>query len=320
MGRIFVTRPIPGVGIGLLEESVHEVEVNGEDRVLERGELLERIRGFDGVLTQMADRVDAEFLDAAGEGLKCVSNYAVGYNNFDVAEAKKRGVVCCNTPGVLTEATADIAWTLLMGVARRVYEGERMVREGRFGVWSPTMLLGGDLVGKTLAVIGAGRIGYAVARRAMGWNMKVMYVSRSVKEDWERDFGAEKVGLREALEGGDFVSVHVPLNEETTHLIGREELGWMKESAYLINTARGPVIDEKALVEVLQAGGIAGAGLDVYEEEPKLAEGLVDCENALLLPHLGSATIFTRSEMGRVAAENLIKVLNGEDGACVIEG
>ncbi|MBI1375450.1 MAG: D-glycerate dehydrogenase [Phycisphaera sp.] len=310
MAKIFVTRSIPGPGLPALHDSSHDVAVNPNDRALTTTELHAGIAGADAVLTQLGDKVDAAFMNAAGPQLRCISNYAVGYNNVDVAEASKRNIVVCNTPGVLTDATADIAWTLLLGVARRASEGDRMIRTNGFEGWTPTMLLGGDLVGKTLAIIGAGRIGYAVAKRATGWDMKLQYVARSAHGDFEA-LGAERVELDAALRAADYVSLHVPLTDQTRHLIDAARLKLMKPTAYLINTARGPVIDESALVDALKSGTIAGAGLDVYEQEPKVHPGLAECANTLLLPHLGSATIQTRSEMSHLAAQNLLNVLSG---------
>ncbi len=278
---------------------------------MSRQELLASVRGCAGVLTQLADRVDAELMEAAGPALAVVSNFAVGYNNIDVAEATRRGIMVCNTPGVLTEATADIAWLLLMGVARRVYEGDRLMRSGEPWNWSPTFMLGADIVGKTLAIIGGGRIGLAVGRRAKAWDMKILYVARHRHDDFESQLGAVRVELDAALAQADFVSLHVPLSDETRHLIDARRLGLMKKTAYLINTSRGPVVDEKALVAALKNSTIAGAGLDVYEEEPRMAEGLSDCPNALLLPHLGSATRQTRSAMAERAARNLLDALAG---------
>jgi glyoxylate reductase len=318
MTNVAITRSIPEPGPGMLRVAGHGVRGGDEDRALTRDELHRLIVGCDGVLTQLHDAVDAAFFDAAGPQIRVVSQFAVGFNNIDVAEATRRGVAVCNTPGVLDEATADIAWTLLLGVTRRVIEGDRITRAGDFRGWGPNMLLGGDVVGRTLAIIGAGRIGHAVARRAMGWNMRIIYVARSDKPDWERDFGAMRMELDDALAAADFVSLHVPLTPGTHHMINADRLARMKPTAYLVNTARGPVVDEKALVEALRAGRIAGAGLDVYEEEPKIAAGLSELANVLLLPHLGSATRATRAAMSRLSASNLLAVLDGrEPDACV---
>lgn len=311
MAKVYVTRKFPGPGLQQLWDSSHEVAVNEADRVVARSELLEAVSGCGGILTQLQDRIDAEVLDAAGPGLRVVSNYAVGFNNIDVEAATRRGVVVCNTPDVLTEASADIAWVLLMGAARRVSEGDHLVRSGAWDGWRPTQLLGSDLVGRTLLIVGAGRIGAAVARRARAWDMRVLYTARETKPELERTVGAERMDLDEALPLADFVSLHVPLTEETRHLIGAERLERMKPTAHLINTARGAVVDEQALVEALRSREIAGAGLDVYEREPRLREGLADCPNALLLPHLGSATEGTRSAMGEMAVGDLLAVLAG---------
>jgi len=311
MAKVYITRQTPGEPAEAIRDAGHAVELNPDDAPMERRTLLEAAAGCDGVLTLLSDRIDGAFFDAAGERLKVVSNYAVGYNNIDVAEATRRGVAVCNTPDVLTEATADLAWALLLGVSRRVAEGDRLVRSGEWGGWKPDQLLGGDLVGRTLAIVGPGRIGAATARRSVGWRMKLLYVARSRHERLEQELGAERRELDAALAEADFVSLHVPLTERTHHLIDRERLRRMKRSAYLVNTSRGAVIEEAALVEALREGWIAGAGLDVYEAEPALAPGLADCPNALLLPHLGSATHATRSAMGRLAAENLLAVLAG---------
>ncbi|MEX0741243.1 MAG: D-glycerate dehydrogenase, partial [Phycisphaeraceae bacterium] len=284
---------------------------NDEDAPLARAELLEHIAGVEGVLTQLHDKVDAELMEAAGAQLRVIANYAVGFNNIDVDEATRRGIVVCNTPGVLSDATADIAWTLILGTARRAIEGDQMMRAGEFHGWGPNMLLGGDLVGKTLVIVGAGRIGFEVARRSLGWRMRILYVARSAHEDFETELGAERVSLDEALAQADYVSLHVPITDETHHLINADRLAMMKPTAYLINTARGPVVDEAALVTALQNHQIAGAGLDVYEAEPKMTPGLAECPNTLLLPHLGSATHETRDAMSALTARNLLAVLQG---------
>ncbi len=315
MAEVLVTRHIPGSGIDMIREAGHVLDENREDRNLTREELLTRVAGKHALLTMLADKIDAEMLDAAGDQLQVISNYAVGYNNIDVDEAARRGIRVCNTPGVLTDATADIAWTLLLGVARHAAEGDRMTRAGEFNGWAPELLLGRDLPGKTLAIIGAGRIGTATARRSRGWDMRVIYVSRSRKPDLERELNAEKVELDDALQQADFVSLHVPLTDQTRHLLDERRLGLMKPTAVLINTARGPVVDEAALVRALQRGTISGAGFDVYEDEPRLADGLADCPNTMLLPHLGSATVDTRATMSRLAAENLLAVLSGDPPA-----
>jgi glyoxylate reductase len=261
----------------------------------------------DAVICTLAEQVDASLLSHATR-LKIVANYAVGYNNIDIAAVKARGIVVTNTPDVLTDATADLTWALLLAVARRVVESDRLLRTGSWRGWAPTQMLGTDVTGTTLGIIGMGRIGQAVARRAACFGMRVIYASRrtcSVDGAWRQE------SMEDVLEQADFLSLHVPLTEETRHLIGRTELHRMKRTAYLLNTSRGPVIDEPALVAALQDGTIAGAGLDVYEEEPLVHPGLIGLPNVVLLPHLGSATITTRVRMGMICLENIAAVLSG---------
>jgi glyoxylate reductase len=310
-GRVFITQPIPEPGPSILRASGVEVDANADDRVLSAGELRERVAGYDGVLCLLTDPMDASVLEAAAAGgCRVVSNMAVGYNNVDVAAASRLGLLVTNTPGVLTEATADLTWALLLAVARRVVEGDHEMRSGRFPGWGPMYMLGGDISGRTLGLIGPGRIATAVAERARGFRMSLLYHGRRPSPPLEA-LGAQAVTLDELLAESDFVSLHVPLSAETRHLIGPAALGRMKPTAYLINTSRGPVVDEEALVEALKSGRIAGAGLDVYENEPRMAPGLHTCQTAVLLPHLGSATIATRAAMSRIAAENLVAVLQG---------
>jgi len=308
-GRVFITRPIPEPGPSLVAE-VAEVEINPEDRSLAPEELRAAVAGRDAVLCLLTDTIDAAVLDAA-RGCRVFANMAVGTNNIDVAAASARGILVTNTPGVLTDVTADLTWALILASARRVAEGDRAMRGGRFRGWGPLYLLGGDVTGKTLGLVGPGRIAAAVARRASGFGMRLLYNGRRPSPALEA-LGAEAAVLDRLLAESDFVSLHVPLTPETQHLIDAAALRKMKASAYLINTSRGPVVDEPALVAALKAGTIAGAGLDVYEDEPRMAPGLADCPNAVLLPHLGSATHATRSAMARMAAENLAAVLRGQ--------
>jgi glyoxylate reductase len=278
-----------------------------------RPELLDAVADCDALLCTMSDRIDAELLDRAPH-LQVVAHYAVGYDNIDVAAASLRGVAVLNTPDVLSSATADIAWALLMASARRLMEGDALVRAGEFRGTFPTFMLGCDIEGKTLALVGAGRIAYQVAKRAaLGWGMKLLYVSRTPHPEFERDFGARWMPLEDALRQADFVSLHTPLTPQTRHLISRERLALMKPTAHLINTARGPVVDEEALVEALRGGKIAGAGLDVYEREPLLADGLASLPNVVLLPHIGSATVETRGKMVDMCVDGIEKVLMGGD-------
>jgi glyoxylate reductase len=308
--KVLVTREIPEAGLRPLEG--FDVTVLSE-RPPGRGELLEAARGVDGVLCTLTEKIDAEFMDAAGEGLKVVANMAVGYDNVDLEAAKERGVVVTNTPEILNETTADTAFMLLLAAARRLGEGERIVRAGKWEAWGPKMLLGPDVWGKKLGIVGFGRIGQAVARRAKGFGMEILYTGRSRKEEAEEELGARYLELDELLQESDFVSIHTPLTAETQHLIGAEELGKMKPEAVLVNTSRGPLVDEAALADALEGRRIFAAGLDVYEEEPKVHPKLLELENVVLAPHIGSASIETRDKMAALAAENLQAVLSGEE-------
>ena len=307
--KVLVTREIPEAGLRPLEG--FDVTVISE-LPPERDELLEAARGVDGVLSTLTEKIDATFMDASGYGLKVVANMAVGYDNIDVAAAKERGIVVTNTPGVLDETTADTAFMLLLAAARRLGEGERIVRAGKWEAWGPKMLTGPDVWGKRLGMIGFGRIGQAVARRAKGFDMEIFYTARSRNEDAEKRLGARYVELDELLRESDFVTIHTPLTEETTHLISASELQRMKQRVVLVNTSRGPVIDEGALAEALADNRIFAAGLDVYEEEPKVHPKLLDLENVVLAPHIGSASIETRDKMASTAGEDLRAVLRGE--------
>jgi glyoxylate reductase len=307
-----VTRQLPQSALDRFEGKV-EYSVNPHDRVLEREELLEAVKDVDGLLCLLTDTIDAELFDAAPK-LKVVANYAVGYNNIDVDEATKRGVVVTNTPGVLTETTADLTWSLLMSIARRVVEGDSFMRAGKYVGWAPMLLLGSDVCGKTLGIIGMGQIGQAVARRAVGFNMNILYCDEyPLPPVAEQLLNAKRVEMDEVLEGSDFVSLHVPLMEETHHLIGKRELELIGPNGYLINASRGPVVDEVALVEALKNRTIAGAALDVFEDEPLMKDGLADQENVVLLPHLGSASVETRTEMADLAVSNILSFFDGEE-------
>jgi glyoxylate reductase len=314
--RVFITQPIPEPGPALVAACADAVEQNKEDRILSIDELRAKVAGCDGVLCLLTDRIDASVLDAA-KGCRVFANMAVGYNNVDVRAATERGIMVTNTPGVLTEATADLTWTLILSIARRVVEGDHEMRNGRFPGWGPLYMLGGDITGRTLGLIGPGRIATAVAERARGFQMAILYAGRRANPELDA-LGARWTPLDELLAASDFVSLHTPLTPETRHLIDARALGLMKPTAYLINTARGPVVDEAALVDALRSGRIAGAGLDVYEDEPKMAPGLAECPNTVLLPHVGSATFATRSAMARIAAENLRAALRGEPPANLV--
>jgi glyoxylate reductase len=315
--KVLVTREIPSAGLRALEP--FDVRVLHE-RPPERGELLDAVRGVSGILSTATEKMDGELMDAAGEDLKVIANMAVGYDNVDVEASAERGIVVTNTPGVLDETTADVAFMLLLAAARRLGEGERLLRAGRWEWWGPKQLMGRDVWGKRLGILGLGRIGQAVARRARGFGMEVLYHNRSRKEEAEQELGARYVEFDELLETVDFVSVHTPLTDETHHLIGPKELGRMKPTAVLVNTSRGPVVDEAALADALAAGRIFAAGLDVYEEEPKVHPKLLELENVVLAPHIGSASVETRDRMAALAAENLAAVLRGEDPKTPVNG
>jgi glyoxylate reductase len=295
-----------------------DVRANGEDRPMERADLLEAVAGMDGILAMITDGIDAELMDRSPR-LRVVSNMAVGYNNIDVADATARGIVVTNTPGILTEATAELAFALVLASARRVADLDRRTRAGEWTCWAPLLFLSREVSGKTLGVIGLGRIGKAVARRAKAFGMEVLYHNRArLDAGEERDLGVEYAEFDELLKRADFVSLHVPLSGETRHLIGRRELGIMKPTSYLVNTSRGPVVNEAALVEALREKRIEGAGLDVYEKEPLLTPGLTALDNVVLMPHVGSATVETRMKMARMAADNLLAGLRGERPAHVV--
>jgi glyoxylate reductase len=289
-----------------------DVDLWEDDEAMPREELLRRIAGKAGAITLLTDRVDGELLDAAGPGLAIVANYAVGFDNVDVEECSRRGVLASNTPEVLTETTADTAWALMMAAARRVPEGDRFLRSRRPWIWGPEMMLGQDVHGKVLGIVGFGRIGQAVARRGMGFGMRTIYfdVVRPPAEV-ERQVGAEYRELDDLLSEADFISVHVALTPETRHLFGTDQFRTMKPTAVLVNTSRGPVIDEAALAEALGAGEIFSAGLDVFENEPEVTDELLELDNAVVIPHLGSATVETRDAMGFLAVENLVNALEG---------
>ena len=287
-----------------------ELAWHREDRVPTKAEVIAGLKGRDALLCNILDRVDGELLDAC-PGLKVVANFGVGFNNINVAEATARKIPVTNTPGVLTDATADMAFALLLATARRLGEGERMVRAQKWPGWQPLQLLGADVSGATLGIVGFGRIGQAVARRARAFGMRVIYWNRSAATgDLVSD--ATRASLEEVLRQSDFISLHVAYTSETHHMLGAPQIALMKPTAFVINTARGAVIDEVALVRALQAKQIAGAGLDVFEREPQLTPGLAELENVVLAPHLGSATIGTRTKMGMIAMKNLLAVCAGQ--------
>ena len=308
---LLVSNVLPAEALALIPKEI-SVDYHDSKEVLPRPELIARLRGKDGLICHIVSTIDDEVL-AAAPTVKVVANVAVGYNNIDVDAARRRGVVVTNTPDVLTETTADFAWALLMATARRVVEADRFVRSGQWDRWLWDLLWGADVYGKTLGVVGFGRIGRAVARRALGFNMRVLYQD-AVQADAaaERDLRAARVELETLLRESDFVSLHTPFLPETRHLLNARTLRLMKRSAILVNAARGPVVDEAALVRALQEGWIAGAGLDVFEEEPKVHPGLVPLTNVVLAPHIASASLDTRVAMATLAVRNCLSVLDGK--------
>jgi len=310
--KVFITRRIPREGIDLLSR-VADVDINPHDGPISRDVLLDKVREYDGVMGLLTDKIDAGFFDAA-KRLRGYANYAVGFDNIDVKEATKRGVPVSNTPGVLTDATAECAWALLFSVARRVVESDRVMRSGAWKGWGPLQFIGGDIAGKTLGIVGAGRIGTEMALMGKGFNMRVLYTSSSGRTNGvlESELNAQLVSFEEMLAEADFISVHSPLTPQTRHMFDADAFSRMKKTAYLINTARGPVIREDDLVTALESGEIAGAGLDVYENEPAMAPGLAELDNVVVLPHIGSATHSSRTAMATLAARNLIAMLKGQ--------
>lgn len=314
MAKIYVTRTIPKAGMAMLHEAFGESNVAvGPEGISSRETLLEGVQGAEAIYAILTERIDDEVLEAAGPQVRVVANMAVGYNNVDVDACTARGIPVTNTPGVLTETTADLTWALLMATARRLPESERHLRSGTWEGWGPLQFIAGDVHGKTLGLFGMGRIARAVARRATGFNMRVLYTTRTPLDAAEaKELGAESVSKEELLASSDYLSVHCPLTPETTHAFGASEFKAMKNSACLINTARGPIVDEAALVDALASGDIARAGLDVFEDEPKVHPGLLDMENVCILPHIGSASTETRDKMATMAAENVIARLSGK--------
>jgi glyoxylate reductase len=306
----YVTRPLPQPAIDLLKNEC-DVDMNPDDTAVTQPELVEKVKGKDGVLCLLTDTIDEQVIEAA-DRVKVLANFAVGYDNIDVEAATSRGILVTNTPGVLTDTTAELAWALVFAAARRTAEADRFTRKGRFVGWSPTLFLGQDITGKTLGVVGAGRIGTAFAEKSHGFRMKILYHDIEPNPDFEKLTGGTYVSLESLLGQSDVISLHVPLTPATVHLIGKEQLGRMKSTAILVNTSRGPVVDEQALAEALKNGQIAGAALDVYEEEPKICPALLTLDNVVLAPHIGSASVETRTKMAVMAAENLVAALRGE--------
>jgi glyoxylate reductase len=309
---VLVTRRILRPALDTIAERCEMDLWEGPPEAIPREDLLKRIAGKLGAVTLLTEKVDGDLLDAAGPQLRIVANYAVGFDNIDVEECTRRGVMATNTPEVLTDTTADLAWALLMAAGRRIAEGDRFLRGRKGWIWGPEMMLGQDLHHKVLGIVGFGRIGQAMARRATGFGMRIIYYDLFRPPDpVERELGAEFRELDELLNEADFISIHVALTSETRHLFGPDQFRKMKRTAVLVNSSRGPVIDEPALAEALRSGEIFAAGLDVFENEPEVHPDLLELENATVIPHLGSATVDTRLAMGMLAVENLIAALEG---------
>jgi glyoxylate reductase len=311
--KVLVTRRVPPPAVERLKRAGFTVEVIEQDNPPGRAVLLSRLGGVAGLITMLSERVDIELLEAAGPALRVVANFAVGTDNIDLAACRERGVRVTNTPDVLTDATADLAWALILSVARRVVEGDALVRTGTWTGWAPLQLLGLQLTGATLGIVGAGRIGTAVGLRSQGFGMNVLYVDEQRNAVLEERVGARRVQLRELLPVADVLTLHLPLTPASRHVLGAPQLAALKPTAILINTARGPIVDETALVAALRKGQIAGAGFDVYEHEPRLTPGLMELPNVVLLPHLGSAATATRQRMSEMVAENVRAVLEGRE-------
>lgn len=312
MAKVVVTGKIPAGGLARLKAE-HDVLAWESDEAISRTELLQMVAGADAIVSLLTEKIDAELLAAAGPQLKSVSNVAVGYNNIDVPACEERGVIVTNTPGVLTEATADIAMALILMSTRRLGEGERVIRSQESWQWGMFYMLGMGLQGRQLGIVGMGQIGIATARRAKAFGMNIAYTRRSpLDADVAKDLDAKFMSMDELIESSDVLSLHCPYSPATHHLISKNQLARMKPTAFLINTARGPIVDEQALVDALKAGQIAGAGLDVFEQEPEVNPGLLELDNAVLIPHLGSATVETRGAMADIAATNALAILAGQ--------
>lgn len=311
--KIFVTRKIPGGALDNLKASGHEVEVSEFDKVLSREELSEKVKGVDGLLCLLTDKIDAELMDAAGAQLKVISNYAVGFDNVEVEAATKRGIIITNTPSdEVNEAVAEHTWALILSLARRIVEADEATRRGAYKGWEPDIFLGTGLLGKTLGIVGLGRIGSMVARRSRGYNMRVLYYKRTKDAQAESELGVEYASFEELLSQSDFVTLHIPLTEETRHMINKEAFAKMKKGAYLVNTARGPIVDEHDLVDALKEGKLAGAALDVFDNEPNIDPELIGMENVILTPHIASATWDAREKMGQQAVSGILDSLGGK--------
>jgi len=309
--KIYITRKIPPIAEVLLKKNGFEVDSYKKDRPITKEELIKNVKTIDGLISLLTDKINKEIIDAM-PGCKVIANYAVGYNNIDASYAKSKGIVVTNTPDILTDATADLAVTLLLAAARRIIEGDNMMRQNKFEGWKPQLLTGVDVRNKTIGILGAGRIGTAFAKRMSGFDANILYYDFVPDKQIEEIYEGKKVSLNTLLKKSDFISIHLPLTPDTYHLLNKEKLQMLKSSAVLINTARGEIIDEKELIKVLKGKKIFAAGFDVYENEPAVNKELYKLNNVVLLPHIGSATIGTRSKMAELAAKNVIAVLKNK--------
>ncbi len=311
--KIFISRNLPEDSLKGFDNAGHEVIVSEFDRPLKEEELVEKVKGVDALLSLLNDRIDGDLLDAAGPQLKIVSNYAVGFDNIDVKAATDRGVVITNTPcDEVNEAVAELTWAIVLSLSRRIVEADESVRRGAYKGWEPSIFLGSQVRGKTLGIVGMGSIGSMVARKAKGFDMQVLYTKRSPDPELEKELGVKFSDLDNLLATSDFVSLHVPLTDQTRHMINHDTINKMKRGAYLVNTARGPVVREQALVDALRDGHLGGAGLDVFDNEPNVNPELINMENVILTPHIASATHESRAKMGELAVQAVLKTLSGE--------
>ncbi|MCJ2513413.1 MAG: D-glycerate dehydrogenase [Candidatus Thermoplasmatota archaeon] len=309
--KIFITRKIPKQGLDLLLKQGYKIEINKYNRALTKNEIINGLKNKDGLLCLLTDNIDKDIIESESK-LKMIANYAVGYDNIDIEAATEKRIPVSNTPDVLTDTTAEMAWALLLSVSRRIVEGDQYTRSGKFGGWDPMLMLGQDISNKTLGILGTGRIGASFALKSKGFKMNILYFDEKINGKLEKELNAKKVGKSELIKKSDFISIHLPLNKSTFHFIGLKELKNMKNNAILINTSRGAIINEEALAKALKENWIFGAGLDVYENEPVLNSKLLVLNNIIIQPHSASATFKTRSNMAIIAAKNMIEGLNGK--------
>ncbi len=311
--KIFVSRKLPGGVLSVLDSSGHEVVCSEFDRPLTQEEFLQMAKGADGVISLLTDKINGEVVDAIGPQLRIVSNYALGFDNINVPELTERGIVVANTPSdQVNEAVAELSWAMVLALSRRIVEADESVKRGAYSGWEPSIFLGHNISGKVLGVVGMGRIGSMVARMARGFNVRVLYFKRTRDLEAEKETGAEYADMDRLLGESDFISLHVPLTDETRHMMNKEAFNKMKKGALLVNTARGPVVDEHDLVDALRSGQLGGAALDVFDNEPNVNPELINMENVILTPHIASATWEARMEMGRLAVDAILLTLQGE--------